>query len=364
MAALMNNYNNGLNTMNTMNKNMSALNQNMNDVTGAAKQNMFDVTNGLNKNMTGLTNGLNQNMNDVTGLANQNMNNVTNGLNQNMNDVTGLAKQNMTNVTGSLNNATDAAKQNAGVLGDASKILHSGLDVVKNAIHDGANEIKKFNNEATAITAEIGAAATDSAGVAAVVEVKQLGETVSHGSEVIAKEVTEKLPEINKNLNQIMKGFFDVKNSISEALTESNLNAEIEETKQKQNARNIKLDIYEDSVRKENPNLSQDAVLEEAKKRLKEEEYVKAAAEAAEKAAQLAAEVAAKSATTSGGSRRRVALKNIQRGGKLAAKRTQKSIHEFLKPSITSSYILKMMQKKETKKRKRYNKSSKRQKRR
>ena len=61
-------------------------------------------------------------------------------------------------------------------------------------------------------------------------------------------------PEKNKNLNQIMKGVSDVKNSVSGALTASNLSAEIEETKQEQNARNIKLDIYEDSVRKENPN--------------------------------------------------------------------------------------------------------------
>jgi hypothetical protein len=44
-----------------------------------------------------------------------------------------------------------------------------------------------------------------------------------------------------------------------------------------------------------------------------------------------------------GGTRRGSTLKNIQKGGKMAAKRTQKSINDFLKPSITSSSILKLI---------------------
>jgi hypothetical protein len=54
------------------------------------------------------------------------------------------------------------------------------------------------------------------------------------------------------------------------------------------------------------------------------------------------------------GSKKRNTLKNIQKGGKMSARRSQKSIRDFLKPTITSSSILKMMRscKKSVKKRK------------
>jgi hypothetical protein len=44
-----------------------------------------------------------------------------------------------------------------------------------------------------------------------------------------------------------------------------------------------------------------------------------------------------------GGGKRGSTLKNIQKGGKMSAKRTQKSINDFLKPSMTSSSILKLI---------------------
>lgn len=43
------------------------------------------------------------------------------------------------------------------------------------------------------------------------------------------------------------------------------------------------------------------------------------------------------------GSKKRSNLKNIQKGGKMSAKRIQKSIKEFLKPSMTSSSVLNMI---------------------
>jgi hypothetical protein len=41
---------------------------------------------------------------------------------------------------------------------------------------------------------------------------------------------------------------------------------------------------------------------------------------------------------------KKISLKHIQKGGRLAAKRTKKSINEFLNSSVTSSYIYDMVQ--------------------
>ena len=53
--------------------------------------------------------------------------------------------------------------------------------------------------------------------------------------------------------------------------------------------------------------------------------------------------VAATGGSNKSPKKRNKTLKNIQKGGKMAAKRTQKSIKEFLKPSITSSSVLKLI---------------------
>lgn len=98
--------------------------------------------------------------------------------------------------------------------------------------------------------------------------------------------------------------------------------------------------------------VEEDERIEEAKvKREKEMELEMEQAKAVEAEADVTSKKAeaietameAKIIAASGGGKRTVNLNHIQKGGKMSAKRTQKSIKDFLKSSTTSSSVLKMI---------------------
>lgn len=102
-------------------------------------------------------------------------------------------------------------------------------------------------------------------------------------------------------------------------------------------------------------NKQADAEEEEARKRKEEEakkkeederkEAEKKEAERKEGTANQDGGLNADCGLKAGGSRKRLTLGQIQKGGRQSANRTKKSIHDFFKSSVTSSHILKMVKK-------------------
>jgi hypothetical protein len=167
-------------------------------------------------------------------------------------------------------------------------------------------------------------------------------------AQTAANVAKTKLPNLINNIKDVTKvvteGIGEVNNVIDNAILETK-----ETLINQQIATMMALHpgLTEEQARIE---LEENERLEkEEAKRLQELELEKARAEAIIKKAdalETAAEakiVAATGGSNKGSKKRNKTLKNIQKGGKMAAKRSQKSIKDFLKPSITSSSVLKLI---------------------
>ncbi len=164
------------------------------------------------------------------------------------------------------------------------------------------------------------------------------------GAVAVAKAVKNTIdtqgPEFITALQSIINFFYKGKNIFKNA----EVNAEVEKLKikQKSDAEQIEV-LMETGLTKEQATEKYDKI--EAKREKKEDTELRIAEAAAATAAAI------KFAKASGGGRNMFSLHQIQKGGRQSAKRTKKSINEFLNTSVTSSQILNMIIKSEDHKR-------------
>jgi len=231
-------------------------------------------------------------------------------------------------------------------LGDITKFAHN--------VGQSVGEVSKVFVDTSAEVASIG---INTSGNALEIEATATVTEADKLSQIAADLAKTKLPGIINNVKDVTKviteGIGEVNNVIDTTtleMKEASIKAQIATMMA------ARPDLTEEQARRE---LEETERLEkEEAKRVEQLELEKAKIEAKE--AEAKAKEAEFKAALAGGSNKKQknqgTLKNIQKGGKMAAKRTQKSINDFLKPSITSSSILKMVKGgKKSAKRRRYN---------
>jgi len=232
-------------------------------------------------------------------------------------------------------------------LGDITKFAHN--------VGQSVGEVSKVFVDTSAEVASIG---INTSGNALEIEATATVTEANKLSQIAADLAKTKLPGIINNVKDVTKvvteGIGEVNNVIDTTtleMKEASIKAQIATMMA------ARPDLTEEQARRE---LEETERLEkEEAERVERLELEKAKIEAKE--AESKAKEAEAKASLSGGSNKgpknQGTLKNIQKGGKMAAKRTQRSINDFLKPSITSSSILKMVKggKKSAKRRRKYN---------
>lgn len=234
-------------------------------------------------------------------------------------------------------------------LGDITKFAHN--------IGQSVGEVSKVFVDTSAEVASIG---INTSGNALEIEATATVTEANKLSQIAADLAKTKLPGIINNVKDVTK-------VVTEGIGE--VNNVIDTTTLEMKEASIKAQIA--TMMAARPGLTEEQArreLEETEKLEKKEaerierlELEKAKIEAKEAESKAKeAEFKAKEASLAGGSNKKQknksTLKNIKKGGKMAAKRTQKSINDFLKPSITSSSVLKMIKGgKKSAKRRRYN---------
>ena len=228
----------------------------------------------------------------------------------------------------------DSVKDFGTSVSNISKVfVDTGAEVATIGIKTGENAAKIEGLAAVNASVDLAATAAD-------VAKNKLPGFIDNIKDV-TKVVTEGIGEVNNVIDNTtlemeeasIKGQIDTMMASRPGLTEEQAIMELEE--------NERLEKEENRMELENKKI-------EAK--------IAEAAAIAKKADALETASEAKIVALSGGGSRRSTLKNIQKGGKMSAKRTQKSINDFLKPSITSSSILKMLKKGRRSKKIKYNK--------
>jgi hypothetical protein len=278
-----------------------------------------------------VANSATDNMNKM---ASDTINNVANSATDNMNK---MASNTIDNSTMSLADKLKKASEVNGVygrsnLGDITKFAHN--------IGQSVGEVSKVFVDTSAEVASIG---INTSGNALEIEATATVNEANKLSQIAADIAKTKLPGIINNVKDVTKvvteGIGEVNNVIENTtleMKEASIKAQIATMMA------ARPDLTEEQARRE---LEETERLEkEEAERVERLELEKAKVEAKEAEAKAKeAEAKAKEASLSGGRRNKGTLKNIQKGGKMAAKRTQKSINDFLKPSITSSSVLKMI---------------------
>ena len=139
-----------------------------------------------------------------------------------------------------------------------------------------------------------------------------------------------------ETLQTATKFVYEGVNAIKAAEVQANAEAEAFALKIDEAAKESQIKILMSSgLTKEEAEIDFDIL--EAERKEKEAAELKIAEAAA--AAATAVEIA--EAAAKGGSRKKLTLGQIQKGGRQSAKRTKKSIHDFFNSSVTSSQILK-----------------------
>ena len=209
-------------------------------------------------------------------------------------------------------------------IGDITKYAHN--------IGKSVGDVSKVFVDTSAEIASIGINATGS-----MVEVEATA-TANEANKIsgIAADIAKtKLPGIFNNIKDVTKvvaqGIGEVSNVIK------NTTIEVKEASKKAQIDTMMTSrpgLTEEQARKE---------LEDAERLEKEKEELQKIQQFELEKAKIAGQCKAERKFMLGGGGRGSTLKNIQKGGKMAAKRTQKSINDFLKPSVTSSSILKLI---------------------
>jgi hypothetical protein len=217
------------------------------------------------------------------------------------------------------------------------------LSETDSLVHGIGKSISDFSNIFVNTGAEIAAAGINNTEVAAKIQAQAGAEAAADLSKTAAKIVEKYGPEAEKNLEIIGDKVGKIQNAFFGSFKKA---SDVAALKTEEEITNTKIQIMMAS----RPGLTEQEArreLEEEEKKQKEEERrleeikIKAEAEAEAKAK---AEAEAESKKSVGG-KKSMTFKQIQRGGKMAAKRTQKSIKDFLNSSVTSSHILNMVKK-------------------
>jgi hypothetical protein len=314
------------------------------------------ATNNMNKMASNtIDNYANSATNNMNNMTSNTINNVANSSTNTIDNMNKMASNTIDNSsTMSLADKLKQASAANGVsdrsnLGDITKFAHN--------IGQSVGEVSKVFVDTSAEVASIG---INTSGNALEIEATATVTEADKLSQIAADLAKTKLPGIINNVKDVTKviteGIGEVNNVIENTtleMKEASIKAQIATMMA------ARPDLTEEQARRE---LEETERLEkEEAKRVEQLELEKAKIETKEAEAKAKeAEAKAKEASLTGGSNKKSknksTLKNIQKGGKMAAKRTQKSINDFLKPSITSSSILKMVKGgKKSAKRRRYN---------
>jgi hypothetical protein len=219
----------------------------------------------------------------------------------------------------------DIIKDISANISNVSEIfVTAGAEAATQGIKSGTNIVKMQGIAATNASADLAKTATDIA--------KTKLPDIMHNVKDVTKIVTEGVGEINNVIDttrlemkeDLIKERIATMMASHPVLTEEQARIELEEEKRLEE---------EERLKKEET--------EKVKELELELEIEKAKADVLETASE--AKIVGATGGSAKGSKKRTTLKNIQKGGKMSAKRTQKSIDDFLKPSITSSSVLKMI---------------------
>ncbi len=341
---------NRINNVYKMNKIMNDT-KNM-DLNKMASNTIDNYANSATNSMNNMTSNTIDNMNKVASNTIDNVANSATNTIDNMNKVASNTIDNSSTMT-----LADKLKQASAINGASDRSNLSDITKFAHNIGQSVGEVSKVFVDTSAEVASIG---INTSGNALEIEATATVNEANKLSQIAADLAKTKLPGIINNVKDVTKvvteGIGEVNNVIENTtleMKEASIKAQIATMMA------ARPDLTEEQARRE---------LEETERLEKEEververlELEKAKIEAKEAESKAKeAEAKAKEASLSGGSNKRQknksTLKNIQKGGKMAAKRTQKSINDFLKPSITSSSVLKMMKGgKKSAKRRRYN---------
>jgi hypothetical protein len=330
---------NNMNNINNMNKMAS---NTIDSYSNSAINNMNNMNKMASNTIDNYSNSVTNNMNKM---ASNTIDNYSNSATNNMNK---MASNTIDNSSMSLEDklkkasAVNAAEDRSN-LGDITKFAHN--------IGQSIGEVSKVFVDTSAEVASIG---INTSGNALEIEATATVNEANKLSQIAADLAKTKLPVLINNVKDVTKviteGIGEVNNVIDNTTVEMKEQATKAQISTMMAARP---GLTEEQARRE---------LEEAVRLEREKEEIQRIQQFELEKAKIEAEGKVKDnnkdkeeVALAGGGRN--TLKNIQKGGKMAAKRTQKSIKEFLKPSITSSSILKIVKggKKSSKKNK-YNK--------
>jgi hypothetical protein len=227
----------------------------------------------------------------------------------------------------------DTVKNIGSSVSNVSEVLvETGAEVASIGIKNGTNAAKMEGLAAANASADLAQTAANVAKTKfpdLINNVKDVTKVVTEGVGQVNNVIDNTILETKENL---IKEQIAIMMASHPGLTEKQAGFELEENER---------------LEKEAVERTQQLELEKAKA-----EAITKKAEALETASQ--AKIVAATGGSNKGPKKRNTLKSIQKGGKMSARRTQKSIKDFLKPSITSSSILKMIKggKRSVKKRK------------
>jgi hypothetical protein len=359
--------NSGTNNLNNMNKMAS----NTIDSYSNSATNSIDNMNKMASNtIDNVTNSATNSIDNMNKMASNTIDNVTNSATNNFNNMNKMASNTINNVANSTTNSIDNMnKMTSNTIDNSSMSLEDKLKKASavNAAEDRSNlgDITKFaHNIGQSIgevskvfvdtSAEVASIGINTSGNALEIEATATVNEANKLSQIAADLAKTKLPVLINNVKDVTKviteGIGEVNNVIDNTTVEMKEQATKAQISTMMAARP---GLTEEQARRE---------LEEAVRLEREKEEIQRIQQFELEKAKIEAEGKVKDnnkdkeeVALAGGGRN--TLKNIQKGGKMAAKRTQKSIKEFLKPSITSSSILKIVKggKKSSKKNK-YNK--------
>jgi hypothetical protein len=283
-----------------------------------------------------VTNSATNNIDSMSKIASNTIDNVTNSTTTNIDNMSKMASNTIDNSTMSL---ADKLKKVSPVNGASGRSNIGDITQFAHNIGESISDVSKVFVDTSAEVASIG---INTSGNAVEIEATATANEANKLSEIAADIAKTKLPGIINNIKDVTKGVIqgigEVNNVIENTtleIKEASTNAQIA------TMMSSRPGLTEEQARRE---LEETERLEKVEaERVEQLELEKAKIEAKEAEAKAKeAEAKAKEASLSGG-KRKSSLKNIQKGGKMAAKRTQKSINDFLKPSITSSSILKLI---------------------
>ena len=287
-----------------------------------SKNNLNKIDSNIINSYANSTNNLNT-LNKVESNIINNNSNLDITLKEKLNNIDTKYDPNRTTI----NVIKDIIKDISSNISNVSEIfVTAGAEAATQGIKTGTNVVKMQGIAASNASADLAKTATDIA--------KTKLPDIMNNVKDVTKIVTEGVGEINNIIDtttletkeDLIKERIATMMALHPVLTEEQARIELEEEKRLEE---------EERLKKEETEKVKELELE------LEIEKAKAKADILETASE--AKIVGATGGSAKESKKKTTLKNIQKGGKMSAKRTQKSIDDFLKPSITSSSVLRMI---------------------